>query len=64
MEWAKSRKRGHKGGWVSDNGKFLIYRFGKFYAVKDLEERKALTMGKSFDDAVIRLTGILEKRGA
>lgn len=64
MEWAKSRKRGHKGGWLSENGKFLIYRFGKFYSVKDLEKRTVLTHGKSFDDATQKLSVILEKRGA
>jgi hypothetical protein len=61
MEWAKSRKRDQKGGWVSDDGNFLIYRFGKFYSVKDLQARKVLTHGNSFNDAVTRLSAILEK---
>ena len=61
MEWTKSRKRGHKGGWLSDDGKFLIYRFGKFYTVKGLENRKIFTHGKSFNDAVNKLNTILGK---
>jgi hypothetical protein len=61
VNWTKSRKRDHKGGWISDDSRYLIYRFGKFYTVKDLETKGILTHGKSFDDAVARLTVILEK---
>ena len=63
MNWTKTKKRGFTGAHISDDGRYLIYRFGKFYSVKDLEKKRILTHGNSFDDAVARLTTIIEKEG-